>query len=420
VKGKLDKQLLIITTLLVIVGMIMIYSATSVMCVKNEKINRSTFYLIKQLKRVLIAAVGFVLALFIDYRLYRKYALVLLTGAAVLMLAIQIPQLTGHAKGASRWLELADNASIQPSELAKLALLLFLADYLAKRQEIMGDFLHSVLPAVAIVGVVVGIIAQQPNYGMAVAISMIAGVMFFAGGVRISHLVYITIPALGVIVYGIMHSQHAFQRVETYLAGGDPLKDAFQINQSLIAIGAGGFTGKGLGRSMQKMFYIPEIHTDFVFAVLGEELGFIGGLSILVLFILFAWRGLRISMRAPDRFGQLLAVGITAMIFIYALLNIGVVIGLLPTTGIPLPFISYGGSALLVNMIACGVLLNISSATESPLDKKLKYINEGPLRGIHASIDGGWRNRWALDPGDKHSTGTVGSPSENKNTVHWN
>ena len=389
--GKADKMLFWITILLISVGIVMIYSATSIMCAKTARIGYSTYYLQRELFRVALGTVLMLIASRVDYRRYKRISWVFLTFAGLLLVATSIPGFTGGAvKGATRWLSIGGK-TFQPSEIAKLALIVFLAEYLSRKGEVLNRFWKGFVPAVAIVGAVVLLVAMEPNYGMAVAIVMISTIMFFVAGVPIRSLIYIGAPSAAVLAIAIMNSHHARQRIITFFNGGDLLGSGFQINQSLIALGTGGIFGKGIGNGVQKLFYVPEIHTDFIFSVIGEELGLIGGIAILTLFLLFSWRGLKIAMRAPDRYGYNLAIGLTSMVFVHAALNIGVVLKLLPTTGIPLPFISYGGSALIVTMVSCGILLNISSHATRPLESDLEldtnYLDKG-------KNENDYRRRW--------------------------
>ncbi len=408
----MDKQLLLIVAILTLTGIVMVYSATSIMCAKMECYSSSTYFLKQQLIRVGVALAGFVLATQLDYRLLKKWSFVILILSALLLLALTIPRFAaGSIKGANRWLDLGA-ANIQPSEITKLALIIFLAEYLAKKRKTIGDFKKTFLPVVGISGLFIIAVALQPNYGMAIAISIVTAIMFFVAGARFLHLAAIAVPTSIAMVLAIMHSDHAQRRVMTFINGGDLLGDGFQIRQSLIAIGAGGLTGKGIGQGIQKLFYIPEIHTDFIFAVIGEELGFLGTTFILILFALLAWRGIKIAMRAPDAFGQNLAIGITAMISVYTAINIGVVLKLIPTTGIPLPFISFGGSALLITMVSCGILLNISTHVWTPLVEHISVPDEIEIpEGPDASLDGRRRNRRTSNPGAEYRPGVVSTSS---------
>ncbi len=405
-----DKTLVIITILLVSVGIVMVYSATSIMCAKTDWMGGSAYYLKKELFRVALGSVLMIIAAKIDYRHYKRISWLLLSGTGLLLIATAIPNLAGDSvKGATRWLDIG-GGSFQPSEFIKIALIIYLAEYLAKKGKILDRFWGGFAVAVIVVGAIATIVALQPNYGMAIAIIMVSAIMFFVAGVPVKFLAYIGLPSVAALTFAIMHSDHAHRRIVTFIQGGDLLDAGFQINQSLIALGTGGMIGKGIGNGVQKLFYVPEIHTDFIFAVIGEELGFIGAVGVLALFLLFSWRGLKIAMRSPDGYGCYLAIGLTAMIFVNAALNIGVVLRLLPTTGIPLPFISYGGSSLVVAMISCGILFNISSHATRPLKSDLVVV-ENPIGGLDENNYSRWRHRGTLDPGAEHSAGASVSPS---------
>lgn len=407
-----DKQLLLIIATLTLLGILMVYSASSVICEKDPRYGDSLYFMKRNLFRVAFAVAGFIAASQFDYRKFKKWAPFILLAGAMLLVSVMIPRLTaGSIKGANRWIELGE-ASLQPSELAKLALIIFMAHYLARKRKTLGDFKRSFLPIVGIAGIFILAIASQPNYGMAVGLSIVTVVMIFVAGAKLKHMGIVALPTAIAMAFAIMNSDHAQRRVMTYFKGGDPLGASFQINQSLIAIGAGGLAGKGIGQGIQKLFYIPEIHTDFIFAVIGEEMGFWGTTLVIVLFALFAWRGIKIAMRAPDAFGQNLAIGITAMVTTYAMINIGVVLKLLPTTGIPLPFISYGGSALLVTMVSCGILTNISAHVWTPIVEHISVPDETEVaEDFDASLNGRRRNRRASNSGAKYRPEVVSTSS---------
>ncbi len=408
-----DKVLLIVVMVLVSLGVVMVFSATSIMCEKTEKIGDAYYYLKKELFRAAVGALAMMVAFKIDYRKYKRFSGLIIGIAGVLIAGTAIPALAGDAvKGATRWIRLGEQ-SLQPSEFVKVAIVLFLAEYLSRKAEKLDDFKNSFAPAVAVIGAFVVFIALQPNYGMAISITIVSTIMLFVAGVPMRFLAYIGAPGAVLLGFGVMHSDHARTRILTFLQGGDPLGSGFQINQSLIALGTGGLVGKGLGNGVQKLFYVPEIHTDFIFAVIGEEFGFLGTIAVMSLFLIFCWRGLKIAMRAPDRFGCNLAIGLTSMIFVYAALNVGVVLKLLPTTGIPLPFISYGGSALVVTMASCGVLLNISSHATKSLEAEILLGEEYAIGGTNANNARRRWNRRTFDPGFEYSSGTQVPPSGN-------
>jgi cell division protein FtsW len=262
---------------------------------------------------------------------------------------------------------------IQPSELAKLAVILYLAWFLDRKRRSASkmefckkDFVQTILPALAPILLCVGVILLQPDLGTAVDIVVIATAILFVAGLSWKWIACGLLGALPILYLLITHVSYRQARVMAFLnPASDPQGSGFQLLQSLIAVGSGGFSGVGLMESKQKLFYLPEAHTDFIYAVICEELGFIGAVLVIGLFVVYGWRGLRVSFTAPDGFGRLLALGITAMVISQALINFAVVLGMVPTKGIPLPFVSYGGSSLLVMLLATGVLLNISQqATE--------------------------------------------------------
>ncbi|HHS50568.1 MAG TPA: putative lipid II flippase FtsW [candidate division Zixibacteria bacterium] len=408
-KSNFDRKLLITTILLISVGVVMIFSATSIRCAKDPAIGNAWFYFQKVMFRVVLGAIAMIITLNIDYRNYKKYYLVFLAFSAILLFLTAIPSIAGDAGGATRWIKIY-SLTLQPSEIAKVAIVIFLAEYLARKAETLDNFAKGFLPATIIVGGLVAAIALQPNYGMAVAIALVSAIMFFVVGVPMKNMLYVGVPAVSALAFGVMHSGHARARVITFISGGDPLGAGFQIQQSLIALGTGSFAGLGIGNGVQKLMYVPELHTDFIFAVIGEELGFLGTVAVMAMFLFISWRGLKIALRAPDRFGCNLAIGLTSMIFIYAALNVGVVLNLLPTTGIPLPFISYGGSALVVAMASVGILLNISTHATKSLETEILLTNEQRLGSMNADIG---RRRWhrrTPHPGFEYSSGVEGLP----------
>jgi len=264
---------------------------------------------------------------------------------------------------AKRWLPLPDllsNFSFQPSEFVKLALVIYLADVLVRKEDEIQDFKTGFMPRLLLIGFVVGLIALQPDLGTALAVSTIALVMLWVGGGRSLHLLYTGLAALPIVGLSLYFSPYQLKRVLSFLNRGDAQGADYQVSQSLLALGNGGGIGVGIGDSMQKQQFLPEPHTDFVFAFIGEELGLAGTLSVIGLFVALAIHGFRIAREAPTRHGFLLATGITLMISVYAVLNIGVVTGMLPTTGLPLPFISYGGSSMFWNLSGIGILVGVA------------------------------------------------------------
>lgn len=359
-----DRWLFGATVALCLLGAVMIFSASAVTAEKEY--GYGSYFLARQSAFLVIGVLGMFALMRTDYRRLRAPAVVYTALCAVLLLLVGAFFLDKeHAT--HRWIRFG-SVGIQPSELAKLVTILYLAWFLdqqRRRQKAMQfckhDFLHTVLPAVAPVLVCVCLILAQPDLGTAVDIVLLATVVLFAAGISWKWIAAGAAAALPTVY--LLTTQVAYRnaRWKAFLdPNSDPQGAAFQLNQSLIAIGSGGFSGVGLMESKQKLFYLPEAHTDFIYAVICEELGYIGAVLVLALFLVYGWRGLRAAFAAPDGFGRLLALGITAMVLGQALINFAVVLGLLPTKGIPLPFVSYGGSSLLAMLLATGVLLNIS------------------------------------------------------------
>ncbi|MGJ7922490.1 stage V sporulation protein E [Neobacillus sp. LXY-4] len=353
-----DLLLMIITFTLLAVGLIMVYSASAVWA--DYKFNDSFFFAKRQL---LFAGVG-ILAMFfimnIDYWTWRTWAKVLIIICFVLLVLVLIPGIGNVRNGSRSWIGVGA-FSIQPSEFMKLAMIAFLAKFLSERQKLITSFRLGLVPSLALVFTAFAMIMLQPDLGTGTVMVGTCVVMIFIAGARVSHFVGLGMIGVAGFVGLIISAPYRMKRITSFLdPWQDPLGSGFQIIQSLYAIGPGGLFGLGLGQSRQKFFYLPEPQTDFIFAILAEELGFIGGSFVLLLFALLLWRGIRIALGAPDLYGSFLAVGIIAMIAIQVMINIGVVTGLMPVTGITLPFLSYGGSSLTLMLMAIGVLLNIS------------------------------------------------------------
>jgi cell division protein FtsW len=356
-KLKSDKLLFTAMLLLVCASVVMVYSASAVIAM--ERYHQPTMFLFRQLTWALL---GFALMPFImriDYRYYGQPSFVW-TAVGVVAVALVAVLFGPNINGARRWFGVA-GIGVQPSELAKLVTIVFVAVTLERRMDRIDDLKYSLLPIGAVVGGLVLLILLQPDLGTALAIVLICGVMVFAAGINYQYIVGLVLLSLPAAYYILMSADYRRRRMLVFLdPWQDPTKDGFQVIQSLIAVGTGGVFGKGLMAGVQKLFYLPYPETDFIYAVIGEELGLIGTTVVLACFCVIAWRGLRTAMRAPDRFGSFLALGLTAMVTIQAFFNMSVVLGLLPTKGIPLPFVSFGGSSLLISMIAMGILLNVS------------------------------------------------------------
>lgn len=352
-----DKLLFGAVVGLVLFGALMVFSASAVMAA--DRYNNADYFLIRQLAWAVagLVAVGFLMHL--DYR--RLATPLVVFPALALEFILLVAVLFEHpTNNAHRWFYLG-MASFQPSESAKLVLTVFLAYFLDLRKGQVNDWKHTLAPVMLVSGIMALLILKEPDLGTTLALCMILVVMLFSAGLNLRYFAYAGVGAAPFLYWEIFHAKYRYNRILAFLDPyADPLGKGFHILQSYIAVGTGGITGVGLMEGKQKLFFLPEPQTDFIFAVVGEELGFIGCLVLLAVFVLILVRGLRASAACKDDFGRLLAIGLTAMIVVQALVNTSVVVGLMPTKGIPLPFVSYGGSSLLVNLVAVGILLNIS------------------------------------------------------------
>jgi cell division protein FtsW len=353
--GQIDFVLFATIMLLVSIGVVMVYSASSYY--SAFKLNDPEFYLKKQLLWAFIGFVSMIIATKIDYHIIKKYTgIIMIITIGLLLVVLAFPAING----AKRWIPLGF-AGIQPSEIAKYAIVFYMAKSLDLKGEKVKEFFNGVLPYLLISGFYAGLILIEPNLSIASVIMIVTVIILFAVGARFLHIVAIgstLVAAVGVLTITAPY------RLKRLMSFTNPWEDSqgngYQLVQSLLALGSGGVTGSGIGQSRQKCLYIPEPHTDFIFSVIGEELGLIGCAFIILLFIIFIWRGIKTSVTAKDMYGTILAIGITSVIAIQAIINVAVVTGSMPVTGVPLPFISYGGSALVFNMFAVGILLNVS------------------------------------------------------------
>jgi cell division protein FtsW len=347
-----------VAVVLLSAGVVMVYSASAI--VAADRFHDPYFFLKKQIFWALLGAACMWMAIRLDYRRLEGLTVPLLIFAAVLLVLVLVPPFGQAINGTRRWIRFGP-VSFQPAELAKLALVVYLAAFLAKKGEEVSDFRRGLLPPLTVAGLLAVLVLAQPDLGNCLTLIALTFTLLFLAGGHARHLSFVLLAALPPLVVAIWMAPYRLRRIFAFI---DPWSDArgsgFQIIQSWLAFGNGGVFGQGIGASRQKLFYLPESHTDFIFAIVGEELGLIGALTIVALFVVLTWRGLRIGLRAPDPFGGYLALGITVLIATQTLVNLGVVTGLLPTKGLPLPFISFGGSALLVTMLSTGVLLNIS------------------------------------------------------------
>jgi len=339
-------------------GVVMVYSSSAVSAYVN--FDDSYYFLKRQIVWVILGILAMFFTMSIDYHAWRRLAKPVMLVTLVLLILVLVPGLGKVVNGARRWLGFG-SLYLQPSEIAKLSMVLFSAESLTRNQDKITSFFRGLLPQLLMLLLIFGLILKEPDLGTALAISGTVFVLLFTAGAKISHLSALGITGVVGIIAAIIAEPYRLRRLLAFSdPWSDPLDTGYHIIQSLYAIGSGGLFGVGLGRSREKFLYLPEPHTDFIFAILGEELGFIGTVTVIVLFFLFAWRGMRVAISAPDIFGSVLAAGLTTMIVVQALMNIAVVTASMPVTGIPLPFISFGGSALIFTLAGVGILLNIS------------------------------------------------------------
>lgn len=344
--------------ILIAIGIVMIYSASAIYA--NETLGDSTYFLKRHLVYVFagLALAAFVSAL--DLENLRRHSKRILICLLVLMVLVLIPHIGVTSNGARRWFRIL-GFSLQPSEFLKIALILYLADFLERRRETLSDLRHTVMPALVVLGLCSGLVLKQPDLGTAVTLAMIAFLLFFSAGFKLRHMAAMVLAALPALAYAMLAKPYRRRRILAFFhPWDDPRGVSYQIIQSFLAIGSGGLFGVGLGRSQQKLFYLPQSHTDFIFSIIGEELGFVGTVAVLLVFAVFIFSGMVVVFRSKNLYSQLVSLGLVGLIGLEVVINIGVTLGALPTKGLSLPFISYGGSALLANMMALGLLWNIS------------------------------------------------------------
>ena len=363
----MDRTVLVVTYLLTLIGLIIMFSASGVMA--ETRYGDATFFLKRQSLWLLLGLMVLHWVAQRDYVMWKTlapYALVLTFALLVLVL---IPFLGTQVNGARRWLRVT-GFSIQPGEIAKLSIVLYLASFLVRKEQDLATFSRGLLAPMAVVGLFAGLLLLEPDMGTAVVLTLLLFGLLFLGGARIPHLLVMAVLLLAVAYTLIMQSDYRRRRLLNFLdPWQDPTDAGFQLTQSFVALGNGGLFGVGLGEGRQKLFFLPEAHADFVLALVGEELGFLGTGLLIGLFAVLIVKGFKIAGRAPDAFGRHLACGVTLLVGIQVLINMCVVSGLLPTKGLTLPFVSYGGSSLIVSLAAIGILLSISRAgsTDQPL-----------------------------------------------------
>lgn len=353
-----------ITVILVCIGIVMIYSSSSIYALERYK---DSFFFLK--RHTVFLSFGVLLAFLVmsfDYRRLKGAAKPFLAVSIFLLALVLVPGLGREVSGAQRWFRFKF-ISFQPSELANLAVIIYTADFISRKEHYIKTFWKGFLPPMAVLGISTLLILMQPDLGTAVSISVVVFIMLFVAGVKINYLLALllsSVPALYVLIFSVPYRR---TRIMAFLNPWlDPKGSGFQIIQSQIALGSGGIFGIGLGHSKQKLFYLPAAHTDYIFSILGEELGMIGTVGLIILFIIFIQQGVKIIKNSQDKFGYFLSLGLVLMFCINAIINIGVSCGLLPTKGLPLPFISYGGSSLMFDMVSVGILLNIARTGDYP------------------------------------------------------
>ncbi len=356
-----DRLLFIVTLLLVFIGLVMVFSASAV--IAKERYHSGYFFLLRQMGWAIAGFIAMMIGMRVDYKRLKHPAVVFcLLGVTALMLILVF--FLDRSHHTHRWIHFA-GFSFQPSELAKPALILFLAFFLENRTRSMDDWRNTLIPAIVPTLAFITLIVFQPDLGTAIACAAITICILFVAGVEIKYLAYSFVGSLLPLYFLIFHVAYRRDRILAFLDPySDPQGRGFHIIQSLIAVSTGGLTGVGLMEGKEKLFYLPEPHTDFIFSVLGEELGLLGCMVVVVLFATLLWRGVRTALRTHDMFGRFLAVGITSMVVVQAFINMSVVLGLMPTKGIPLPLISYGGSSLFITLACVGVLLNITKQAD--------------------------------------------------------
>ncbi len=356
------RDILILVLLLVGIGTLMVYSSTALMSMR--KYGSGFHYLWNHIFTLCIGITTMFVLSRTDHMKFRPLVYIMMGFSLLLILLVFVPWIGISANGARRWLRLWPT-TFQPSELVKLVMVVFLADYMDKNIHRMREFRHGIMIPVAIMLVFQGIIIIQPDFGAVMSLGILTVGLLILGGARLSHIGALILFSLPVIYMLVFSSAYRTKRIMCFT---DPWKDAFgcgfQLVQSFIAFGSGGFFGVGLGDSKQKLYFLPEVHTDFIFSLIGEELGLIGAMIVLVIFIWLFVKGVQVAARTSDPFSYFLTMGLTMMIGVQTAINFAVSMGLMPTKGLPLPFISYGGSALLINLSAAGILISISRSNE--------------------------------------------------------
>jgi cell division protein FtsW len=367
--------------LLLAFGAQMVYSSSVV--IAHNEFGDETYFFTRQLTWIAVGTVGAIIAASVDYHRWQKVSLLLLVATVVALILVLVPGLGVVQYGSARWLKLGPLPSFQPSELAKIAVVIYMADWLARKGRGVSRFTHGSIPFLIILSVVAGLVVVEPDMGTAVIICAVAFSVFFVAGANLWHLVIGFVP--GGIITALLITYAAPYRAERFAGFLDPLADplgkGWQAMQTFIALGSGGLTGVGFGMSRQKAYFLPNAHTDSILAIIGEELGLIGTMVVIFLLMVIGWRGLRIALRAPDPYGRLLALGLTAKILWQAIINIGAVTSSLPYTGVTLPFVSFGGNSLCMTMIGIGLMLSVSRFAQVTPAPTVNRLNRPPSDG---------------------------------------
>ena len=360
-----DRVLISAVILLCIIGTVMLYSASSIRSLMESENQTATLYLVAHLKRLLVGIIIMFLMMSFDYRHLKKYYLHLIFGAIGLLIVTKTIFLIKGIPTAARWFYLGP-LSIQTSDIARLSLIVFLAVYIDKKRRQLENFYTGFLPSVFAIIIMMSLIIIQPDFSSAIMLGLIGGIMLFIGRAKLSQLLATSVTGLAIVVPVLLMAPYRLDRVRSWWNRNEELSTiGYQAYQSLISLGNGGFIGLGLGNSLEKNMFLPEPHTDFIFSIIGEEMGFVGTLFIITLFLLVFQRGIRIAKECTDPFGVMLAVGISFSFILYAFVNAAVVTNVFPVTGLPMPLISYGGSGMVTNLASMGILLNISQAKRS-------------------------------------------------------
>lgn len=368
---KYDQILLVLIILLCVVGTVMLYSASSSLSLNETSGVTDTFFLRSHLKRLIVGMVAMFFFIFMDYRKLKSVAPYLMIGSIILLLATKVTYMAKGISFPARWLDLGI-LTVQTSDIARFSLIVYLAYYIDKKRDKLKDFYEGFFPPIVLMAAILGTIVIQPDFSTAAVIGFIGFAMLFIGGARLPHIMATSVVAVVVMIPVMLMRSYRMKRVLYWLGsvfgfsgGADQDVVGYQAQQSLISLGNGGFWGLGLGNSLEKNLFLPTPHTDFIFAIIGEELGLLGALFVITLFLFIFQRGIKIAKETTDPFGVMLTVGISFSIIIYAFINVAVVTGIFPVTGLPMPLISHGGSSLVMNLACLGILLNVSQAKRS-------------------------------------------------------